>query len=236
MYDDYCPIAVASEVIGDRWTPMVLRELMVGATRFNEIHRGIPRVSRTVLAQRLRLLEHNGLVERRPRPGEQAVDYELTDAGRALLPVLRDLGRWAADWVFRDPTDEQLDAVHLVWRLHQNTDRQRAPVERTNVEFFTHGPGAGRAWLVFEHGESTACLIDPGYEVDLLVRADNRELHRWFLGRVTWTEARQSGGIEVLGPARLARDFPRWFQPSPFYSDVRRVARSEGQHSVRSST
>jgi DNA-binding HxlR family transcriptional regulator len=215
-YGDYCPITIASEVIGDRWSPLVIREIMVGSHRFNDIHRGIPRISRSLLTQRLRHLERNGIIERTPRPGEQAVDYTLTDAGHALEPVLWDLGRWAAAWALGDPTDEQLDTAHLVWRLHQFTDPENAPTTRINVQFTTTGPGSGTAWLVFDQGESTACQIDPGYEVDLVVEGDNRELHRWFAGRVSWADAVRSGRVTISGPSGLARAFPDWFVADVF--------------------
>ena len=225
-YADYCPIAIANEVIGDRWNPLILREIMVGSRGFNEIHRGIPRISRTLLAQRLRMLEGSGLIVRRPRPEGRAADYVLTDAGSDLQPILWELGRWATRWVFGDPTENQLDTPHLVWRLHQTTDCDRAPRARTTVEFRTHGPGSGRSWLVFEKGASTACQIDPGYDVDLLVLAEARELHRWFMGRTTWREACENEGIRIVGPERLARAFPDWFVPSEFHDDVRRALES----------
>ena len=226
-YSDYCPIAMANEVVGDRWSPLILREIIIGSHRFNEIHRGIPRISRSLLAQRLRLLEHNGLVERRPRPGESASDYVLTPAGRDLEPILWALGRWATRWMLGDPADEQLDTPHLVWRLHQVTNHERAPQKRTTVEFRTLGAGAGRAWLVFDGGRSTACQIDPGFDVDLVVEGDNRTLHSWFLGRVTWRDARASGAVTVLGPTRLASSFPSWFDPSAFYNEVRAATRAQ---------
>jgi len=221
-YGDYCPIAVANEVIGDRWSPLVLREIMVGSTRFNDIHRGIPRISRSLLVQRLRQLERDGLVERRERDGEQGVDYVLTPAGADLEPIMWELGKWATRWVFGDPKDEQIDVVHLVWRLHQYTDSEQAPRQRTTVEFRARGPGGGYAWLVFDNGTSTACQIDPGYDVDVIVEAENRELHRWYAGRVSWEDARQSGVIKANGPRRLVTAFPRWFRGSPFSADVRR--------------
>jgi DNA-binding HxlR family transcriptional regulator len=224
IHGDYCPIAVANEVMGDRWNPLVLRELMVGSQHFNDIHRGIPRISRTLLAQRLRELERRGLVERRPVPGKQAVDYLLSPAGHDLQPILWELGRWATRWMFGDPVDEQLDTPYIVWRLHQTTDPERAPKRRTTVEFATTGPGSRPAWLVFQSGASTACQSDPGYEVDLIVRADNRELHRWFIGRTTWKAASAGGAIAVLGPPRLAKAFPTWFVPGVFHADVQKAA------------
>ena len=223
-FGDYCPIAMANEVIGDRWSPLVLRELIIGETRFNDIHRGIPRIGRSVLAGRLKWLERNGLVERVPRPDSQAVDYVLTEAGRDLEPIIFGMGRWGAKWVFGDPSDEQIDTTHLVWRLHQFTDPDRAPDERTTVEVRTHGAGAGRAWIVFEERASTACQIDPGYDIDLLVTADARELHRWYHGHAEWNDLCRAGAITVQGPKRLASAFPTWFRPA-FADDVRAARR-----------
>jgi len=223
-YADYCPIAIANEVIGDRWNPLILREIMVGSRGFNEIHRGIPRISRTLLAQRLRMLEGSGLIVRRPRPEGRAADYVLTDAGSDLQPILWELGRWATRWVFGDPTENQLDTPHLVWRLHQTTDCDRAPRARTTVEFRTHGPGSGRSWLVFEKGASTACQIDPGYEVDLVVMGDNREMHRWLLGWLSFRELRLAGSVRLVGPSRLGRAFSSWFSTSLFARSLRQPA------------
>jgi DNA-binding HxlR family transcriptional regulator len=105
-YGDYCPIAVGVEVLGDRWTPLVIRELMVGAGGFNEIHRGIPRISRTLLAQRLRLLERRGLVRREPGPPGRPGRYTLTPAGESVTPIVWAMGHWAAEWIFGDPAEE----------------------------------------------------------------------------------------------------------------------------------
>jgi hypothetical protein len=159
------------------------------------------------------------MLERREGVAHQSVEYLLTPAARELEPIIWDLGRWAARWVFGDPDDEQLDAAHLVWRLHQFTDPDTAPRERTTVELRLSGPGAGTAWLVFHEGASTACKIDPGYEVDLLVKASNRELHRWFGGRVEWADACRSGDIQLAGPPHLAHDFPTWFIANIFGTD-----------------
>src|SRR6478672_1642425 len=118
-YADYCPIAVGVEVLGDRWTALVIRELMVGASGFNEIHRGIPRVSRTLLAQRLRLLERRGLLQHGASgPGHVGV-YALTPAGQALTPIVWAMGAWAAEWTFGDPSDEECDGLTVIWRTHQ---------------------------------------------------------------------------------------------------------------------
>src|SRR5689334_4243942 len=134
-YQEYCPIAAAVDVIGDRWTPLVLREVAIGSTSFNDIHRGIPRMSRTLLAQRLRELVKRGMLEKHDNGRGRAVEYTLTAAGQDIVPILWDLGMWASRWVFRDPAAEQVDAGWLVWRMHQHVDATRVPPGRTVVEF-----------------------------------------------------------------------------------------------------
>ena len=215
-YGEYCPIAVGVEVFGDRWSPLVVRELMIGCKRFNEIHRGLPKMNRTLLSQRLRSLERRGLVERVTDERGRSVEYRLTPAGRGLEPILWALGQWAAEWAFGDPGDDQIDGELLVWRLHQHVVDSKIPATRTVVEFELTGVGATTVWLVLDRGSSTACLIDPGFDVDLVVVADNRHLHRWVLGVATFRELQAAGDVRVIGPSRLVRAFPGWFDHSLF--------------------
>jgi DNA-binding HxlR family transcriptional regulator len=213
-YGEYCPIAVGAEIFADRWTPLVLRELIVGCRRFNEIHRGIPKINRTLLTQRLRSLERRGVIERTTRGG--AVEYELTEAGRELQPVLWMLGQWAAKWSFGDPEDNQLEVGWLVWRLHQHVLVDKLPADRTVVEFVVSGPGGGNSWLVLDRGSSTACRIDPGYDVDMVVHGDNRALHEWLVGKTSFRKIQNSGAVRMIGPSRLTRAFSTWFDHSMF--------------------
>jgi DNA-binding HxlR family transcriptional regulator len=214
-YGEYCPIAVGAEVFADRWTPLVLRELMLGSRRFNDIHRGLPKMNRTLLVQRLRSLERRALVERRCENGGRTVDYVLTESGRELQPIVWSLGEWAARWTFGDPADSELDVAWLVWRLHQKAIPSVLPEGRLVVEFVASGPGGGNAWLVFDDRRATACEIDPGYDVDLVVEGDNRELHRWMLGVTPYREMVRAGAIRLVGPSRLVRGFPKWFDIVP---------------------
>jgi DNA-binding HxlR family transcriptional regulator len=211
---DYCPIAVGVEVFGDRWTPLILRELIVGCRHFNEIHRGLPKMSRSLLSQRLRDLERRGIIQRQVEGN--SVEYQLTSAGRELEPIVWALGHWAAKWAFGDPADEELDAGWFVWRLHQHAVDNRLPEKRTVVQFVLSGPGAGEGWLVLDRGSSTACQIDPGYDVDLVVQGENRELHRWLLGVIPYSALQRAGAIRFIGPSKLAREFPTWFDHSLF--------------------
>jgi DNA-binding HxlR family transcriptional regulator len=222
-YADYCPIATGVDVLGDRWTPLVIRELMVGASGFNEIHRGIPRVSRTLLAQRLRQLERQGLVVReaaaRGRPGR----YQLTPAGEALTPVVWAMGHWAAEWVFGDPTDEDCDGLSVIWRMHQHVLPTKLPKERTVVHVQLSGVGAAEGWLELERSGVSVCKDDQGHDVDLVLQADTAQMQRWLVGRATFRELMSNGDARLIGPSRLSRAFPTWFTVSPFAEDARRA-------------
>jgi len=220
---DYCPISAGVEILGDRWTPLVIRELMVGAGGFNEIHRGIPRISRTLLAQRLRLLERHGLVRRevasRGRPG----GYELTPAGEGLTPIIWQIGHWAAEWVFGDPEDDECDGLSLLWRLHQHAVAAKLPSERTVVHIRLVGMGAAQGWFDIDAGTISVCKDDPGRDVDLAVEADTRQMQRWLVGLVPFRDLVTGGSARLLGPSRLARAFPNWFDTSYFAGGLRRA-------------
>jgi DNA-binding HxlR family transcriptional regulator len=220
-YHEYCPIAVGAESFGDRWTPLILRELILGNRRFNDIHRGLGRMSRTLLIERLRTLERRGIVERTVDGSGRTTEYRLTRAGEELEPIVWALGHWAARWSFGDPEDEELDAAWFVWRLHQRAVAERLPGGRTVIHFLLDGPGGGEGWLVLDHGATTACQLDPGYDVDLVVTGDNRELHRWLLGWQSFADLRRADAIRLIGPTRLVRAFPTWFAVSPFARSLR---------------
>jgi DNA-binding HxlR family transcriptional regulator len=224
-YGEYCPIAAGAELFGDRWTPLVLRELILGCRGFNEIHRGLPRMSRSLLSQRLRELERRGIVSKTSNGPGRAVEYALTAAGRDLEPIVWSLGRWAAKWTFGDPADEELDVAWLAWRMHQFVIDDTVPDGRTVVELAMRGPGGGRSWVVLDRGGSTACITDPGYDVDLVVSGDNRAMHRWLLGLTPFRELVTDDLVRIDGPTRLARAFPRWFDTTMWaepLSDARR--------------
>jgi DNA-binding HxlR family transcriptional regulator len=226
-YGDYCPIATGVDVLGDRWTPLVIRELMVGATGFNEIHRGIPRVSRTLLAQRLRQLERWGLVERRVAGRGRPGGYTLTEAGEALTPIVWAMGHWAAEWCFGDPADEDCDAISLIWRMHQDAIPAKLPSARTVVHMVLTGTGGAEAWLDIHGGAVTVCKDDQGYDVDLVVEADTRQMHRWLVGRVSFRDLVADGQARLVGPSRLARAFPGWFNVTSFAEGMRRADRRQ---------
>jgi DNA-binding HxlR family transcriptional regulator len=210
----YCPIAIATDVIGDRWTPLVLRELLLGSTRFNEIQRGLPRISRSLLSGRLRRLEHLSLLTRSDDPATPR--YALTPAGADLAARLVSLGEWAVTWSLGDPTPEQVDPHLLLWRMHRRLHVDHLPAHRVTIQFDFARPHALRAWMVLDHRAGTVCVQDPGYEVDLTVHADAAALQRVWIGRLAFDDALRAEAITVVGPGPLVRGFPQWFTWSPF--------------------
>jgi DNA-binding HxlR family transcriptional regulator len=228
-YADYCPIASGVEILGDRWTPLVIRELTVGASGFNEIHRGIPKMSRTLLAQRLRQLERQGLVTRETSGRGRAGGYHLTPSGQALSQVVWSMGQWAAEWVFAEPDDEELDGLSLLWRLHQFAIPSELPRERTTVHLVLSGPNGAEGWLAIDGREVSVCKDDPGLDVDLAVEAPLGHMHEWIVGRVTFNQLVREGQVRTLGPSRLARAFPRWFHTDTFAASARRGERRKAK-------
>lgn len=220
----YCPVAMATEIVADRWTPLILRELIVGAHTFSEIHSGIPHISRTLLSERLKQLATNGILERREeQPGRPK--YWLTPAGADLQDIIFGLGEWAIRWAyFSDPEDSQLDNTHLMWRFRRGVIAERVPDRRLVAEFILACPNGvtDHIWLIIEPGDVEACLKPPGFDVDIEVRTSSRELHRVWLGRTTIPEAIRAGTLELAGPPALVRAFPRWFAFSPFTPIVRK--------------
>jgi DNA-binding HxlR family transcriptional regulator len=215
-YSEYCPIASTVEILGDRWTPLIIREFAVGATGFNDIHRGLPRMSRSLLSHRLRTMERQGLVVREGAERGRAGRYRLTPAGEALQPIVWQMGNWAAEWVFADPRDEECDGLSLMWRMHQSAIPAQLPDGKTCIHLRLTGPGGAEGWLAVDNREATVCRDDPGYDVDLAVEGQTRHLQRWLVGAATFAELKQEGQVRLIGPSRLARAFPTWFKTDNF--------------------
>jgi DNA-binding HxlR family transcriptional regulator len=219
-YGRFCPVALASGVVADRWTPMILREMVIGSTRFNDIARGLPGISRSLLVQRLKHLERNGVIERWPSPAGRGHEYHLTPAGRDLEPVLMALGRWAVHWLYHDLKPHEVDPITLTWWMHRRVDRGATPDKRVVIQFDHTAPERLSIWMVFERGEPSVCVQHPGFEPDLLVRTSTPALAEVFQGFDTWNRAVATGAITVEGPPRLIRALPRWFEWSPFAPDT----------------
>lgn len=215
-YGQFCPVAKASEIFAERWTPLILRELLMGSHRFSELEHGLPRISRSLLSQRLRFLESAGLVERRAAGHVRSVEYHLTDAGRDLFDVIVRLGEWSHRWFNPLIDDEALEPQLLMWDIHRRLNSERLPTRRVVVQFDFVGALTGSYWLILEPGAPSVCWDPPGFEVDLLVRADTLAMHRIWLGHQSFADALTRRQIELDGARELVRGFPEWLALSQF--------------------
>ncbi len=221
-YGQYCPVSQSAEVVADRWTPLILREMVLGNTRFNDIERGLPGISRSLLAKRLQHLERKGVILRRPAAGGRGSEYHLTPAGKALESVLDAMGEWAIEWLFAEPTPADVDPVTLLWWMHRRVDVAQLPAGRAVLEFRFRGDPPTVLWLVLDRGEPSLCMKHPGFETDLLVLTDAVTMTRVFSGIVTVDQAVADGSLVLEGTPALRRGFQRWFLWSPFAPLVRK--------------
>jgi DNA-binding HxlR family transcriptional regulator len=212
-YAQYCPIVRAVEVLGERWTLLIVREMLNGARRFNDLSRGLPGLSRALLSRRLRQLVAAGLV-RRSDDG-----YDLTPAGEDLRPLVFGLADWGARHAFGDPRPEELDPEVLMWWFHGRIDTTE--IERRAVIQVEIADRARRFWLVIEPQDTSVCYTDPGFEIDAVMRSDLATLYRMWGGEIDLLDAVKAGSIELSGPRWIVRGLPRWLQLSPVAPIVR---------------
>jgi DNA-binding HxlR family transcriptional regulator len=215
-YGQFCTVARGAEVLGELWTPLVVRELLCGSKRFNEIHRGVPKMSATLLTQRLRKLEEMGVVERKRVPG--GAEYHLTAAGEELRPLVVALGHWGARWIGSKLKAKQLDAGFLMWDVRRFARLDEFPARRTTIHFdFVDAPrGEKHWWLVVEDRAADLCRDDPGHEVDVVVRSTVRALTAVWTGDSDPALEIRGGTLSVLGGGRGGRDLWRWLGRSLF--------------------
>lgn len=189
---------------------------MCGSRRFNDLRRGLPAMSPSLLSRRLKTLDESGIVRR--RPGDSGQEYELTEAGRALQPVILELGHWGVRWLKQQLTREELDPALLMWDMRRRVDVEALPGERVVVHFRYHDAPRGmkRWWLVLDRPEVDLCLRDPGHDVDLNVGCDLRTMVQIWLGQRPMSAALRSGEMVLDGPLRLRRQLPGWLQLSLF--------------------
>jgi DNA-binding HxlR family transcriptional regulator len=226
-YGRFCPVSLASDVLADRWTPLIVRELVLGNVRFNDIARGMPGISRTLLVQRLRHLERKGVVELWPSPTGRGSEYHLTPAGKDLLPVIEAMGRWAVEWLYDDLHPREIDPVTQTWWMHRRIDTEHLPPARVVIEFDYTGPERQLIWMVLDRGEASVCLQHPGFDPDVVVTTTTGAMADVFGGVDTWPHAIADELISLTGPASLVRAFPRWFLWSPFADATRDRARRQ---------
>lgn len=234
-YGQYCPLALAAELLGERWNLLIISRIIDGCDRFNAIHRGLPKISATLLSRRLRDLERGGLITRTPLNRTPGHAYGLTEAGSALEPIVMSLAAWGQAWA-RDMTSEDLDPAFLAWSMHTRLNTEAMPPGRTVLAFqFTGTPASlRRFWLVNLDGQIEMCLSDPGYESDLTVSADLRLFVEAWRGIRDLRREIGRGAIQVEGPSHLARRLPEWLRLSALAGGRRLRAGAEREASCAS--
>ena len=227
-YNQFCPVAMAAEVLGTRWTLVLLRELVVGSCRFNELRRGVPRMSPALLSKRLKDLETAGIVTRHPVKGEPgAFEYQLTDAGRELKPVIEAIGCWGQRWVETGASLDNLDPNLLMWDMRRNIDPTPMPDRRVIIQVIFNDLKKAQQnwWLVVEPGQEVdLCSIDPGFDVDLYLATDLRTMTEIWMGYTTIALAKQQGRLVPTGSRKLEADMGTWLKLSPFAKVKKLVA------------
>ena len=220
-YDQFCPVAMAAEIISPRWTLVLLGEMLSGSTRFNEIRRGVPRMSPALLSKRLKELEAAGVVERTESNGEFP-EYHLTDRGRDLHPIIKSIGAWAQKWIDTDVAMEKLDAQLLMWNMRRNLNADPMPRRRTVVQFIypERSPAEKNWWMIVEPGRAVdLCSIDPAHTVDLYVTTDLKTMTRAWMGHTSVATEVDAGTIMLTGDVELSRSFSTWIGSSSLACD-----------------
>jgi DNA-binding HxlR family transcriptional regulator len=225
-YGQFCPVAMAAELLCSRWTILVLRELLCGSTRFNDLRRGVPRMSPALLAKRLRALEAAGVITRTVEGAGGAPLYALTASGRDLLPVVLAMGTWGQRWLEAQLSPRNLDPSLLMWDMRRNLDPRPLPDRRVTIAFVFHDvrPAERHWWLVVQDGATDLCAVDPGFEIDLYVTSDIRTMTAIWMERTTLRAARAEGRVELAGDRDLAARMQRWLGLSMFAGERKRVS------------
>jgi len=224
-YKQFCPVAMAAEILCTRWTMVLLRELIAGSTRFNDMRRGVPKMSPSLLSRRLRELEEAGIVARGPVPDQPGIqEYRLTEAGRDLRPVIAAFGTWGQTWVESRPSLENLDPSLLMWDMRRNLDPAPLPKRRVVIQIsYPELPAATRDWWLVVEPDGTVdlCQSHPGFEIDLYVTTDLKTMTAVWMGLTTVD--RQSDRIALDGDLAIARDMQVWLGLSPFAATRKRA-------------
>jgi len=219
-YRQFCPVAMAAEILCTRWTVLVLRELVAGSKRFNDLRRGLPRMSPALLSQRLKELEAANVISRNPSASEPGVfEYHLTAAGRELEPVVQGFGVWGQRWIDAELSLQHLDAPLLMWDIRRNINPDPMPGRRVVVQFqYRDLPANQRSWwlLVDREADIDLCAIDPGFDVDLYVSTDLRTMTAIWMGADTVRAALRAERLLLTGDRQLAANVETWLSLSPF--------------------
>jgi DNA-binding HxlR family transcriptional regulator len=227
-YNQFCPVAMAAEILCSRWTLVLVRELIAGSTRFNELRRGVPRMSPALLSKRLKDLEAAGVVTRTRVKGEAGVfEYRLTEAGRDLKPVIEAAGVWGQKWIESEASLDNLDPNLLMWDIRRNIDPTPMPPRRNTIQIIFTDLAAERRnwWLIADPGQGVdLCSVDPGFDVDLYLSTDLKTMTEIWMGYTTVDRAKEARTLILTGNRQLERVLGTWLRLSPFAKVKKLVA------------
>lgn len=223
-YGQFCPVAMAAEILCARWTALVVRELLCGTTHFNDLRRGVPRMSPALLSKRLKELERAGVIHA-IRNANGGTEYHLTEAGEELRPLIVGLGFWGQRWIESRLTLKNLDPSLLMWDMRRHLSPQPLPPRRCTIQFRYPElqPAQQNWWLVVDAGAVDLCGIDPGFEIDLLVTSSLRSMTAIWMGLTVVRKEVEAGRVEIDGDPRIAHAMQEWLGLSPFAPEPRRV-------------
>lgn len=214
-YGQYCPVARASELLAERWTLLLVRNLLAGCRTFGELRAGAPGIPKALLSSRLESLTRARVVTRRPRASGHGWEYELTDKGRALEPVCRALGEWGAEWLETEP--HHLDPAYAVWATARLVDLRKVPPPGVTIRLeLAQGATTRRFWMLLFEPRAEVCSTSMGRDVDLVMATDAETLADYNLRRTTLAAAMRAGRLRLSGPRELIRSLPSWIDPSPY--------------------
>lgn len=210
-YGQFCPVAKAAEIVCEKWNLLIIRELLAGATRFNQIHRAISRMSPTVLNTRLNSLAKFGLILRKRIPEQRGYEYHLTEAGRELGPIVEKTAEWGMSWARGRMTDDELDVELLMTDIQRRIRPDKLPGNPTTLHFrYTDLDRYGEWWIKIRGDDVDLCLTNPGYDVDVHFSCDLRTMIEVWMGDTPMGQARDSGKLKIVGPSAYLRDIPSW--------------------------
>lgn len=217
---------MAAEIVCTRWTPLILRELVSGSTRFSDLHRGLPRISPTLLSKRLKQLEEAGVVRRSVSPDHETIEYRLTPAGEELKTVVFDLGVWGQRWIETRSSLKNLDPSLLMWDMRRNLDPRPIPARRYVIQivYSELTPGRRNWWLIVDGNATDLCSIDPGFDIDLYISTDLHTMTAIWMGLSTVEAELRSGRLHLTGDDRVKSTMQQWLGLSPFAAETKRVA------------
>ena len=216
-YKQFCPVSKASEILGERWTLLIVRELLMGAHRFTEVQRGLTQISPTVLTRRLTELAENGLVVKRRIPGQRGHEYYLSQAGKELTPIIKALGDWGMKWARGQMADSDLDVELLMLYLERSIHPEKLIGSETIIRFnFRDLERLNKWWLVVKGHDVDVCIEDPGKDVDIRFDVDLRTMIEIWMGDLSYRAAIRNGKLKLSGPAALIRNVTDWMSNSAF--------------------